>query len=1157
MKPNRQRNKRFTLVGLSMLLIVSGILGVFFPLQGQIEAAPIKKVIPYAGGDDAPRLHPYRDAVAFGKTPTATTATISEDAGAGNKIQKIVFYKGTQAVKTIPVDAQTYSGTETFTGTPVEVESPNNGTEAGSWFAWNRTILEGWKAGQSDTWSDQGPSIIAPRSDGSITTDSPRHTGTYTTTPGRVARLTVQYPITKPFKGIDSFADLSFPLYLIDNRTNIVQAKNKQRPADGAKVRINESQTVTNRTLNISGNAVANRINIISLLVGLQPGQSEVGPTRDLNYATIIFDQQHSDDGSYRYYVEKNPDGTMKEYDNSPKNAQIMAFYYAAYNFTAASVTYQYPDRYWVYTEQGEPDGDSMGFCNVTPGRTIEGDAEGMKTNVSAVIKADQRDREIFDVLQGIPTSESLYGNVLAKNYLNQYKFQEQKVTCIYEVDVTQPYLLKWDPGKDVPNTPPATGTHKESDPKTANDSVVYNIHTERYFTYWTVENLGIYKIDSAELKNYAFEGESITIHPSGYTPPELTVDKNGGFTAPPVPPPFTASPTITVEGGDSQPSPTNDIDAAAQQVEEKIGKVKGKNDKVIFNGQTIMDDREAEVQTPVPTKIPNGTMISRDVLYSPNHMIPKTKTNRYTAPSMGTITYAGLDDNVEAPEGDTYPIPNINSVTVHTPAVNYSSASDDAAHNQKTTPNYSRQAFILDRPFTITMPTSGQHQNYPGYGNRDYAKYFRSKEVYFPFDTYSSDKSMFYPKNTWINIPVGQITTEFFLPVWVDEGDYTVTFRNTAENAPGIQPTQQDANFDLINHVASDTVNVEVIGRLYDFHITDVADYNWEMVFRTQEGSAVHTGNTYWTGLQGIDGAVRGNNPPFTLPILPGSNPLEGMKNITVKTGYHIKFDLKTKGNMFGKTDGIRITPSFTFVSRDGKTQTPIDLYYNDDHRTFIKVGSPEDTEERYIILNDRLRNVPEEELTDTARYKYDNYYTFAEMNGVSRDMFIADYIRRFTKQKTPIGGFDLLLLPEQTRTLIGPKANLPGSVDFARANAAVQKWYGHYTLPGDPYVVAKGTNLAEYGRTHGGLTKRDPIFLRDGYIILNFNIESIRDGNLNAPHLQYINAPLMNQWILEGFKSSVQDSWKNTFALRDGDIVFYNADKSYKDDFQAEVNH
>jgi hypothetical protein len=33
------------------------------------------------------------------------------------------------------------------------------------------------------------------------------------------------------------------------------------------------------------------------------------------------------------------------------------------------------------------------------------------------------------------------------------------------------------------------------------------------------------------------------------------------------------------------------------------------------------------------------------------------------------------------------------------------------------------------------------------------------------------------------------------------------------------------------------------------------------------------------------------------------------------------------------------------------------------------------------------------------------------------------------------------------------------------------------------------------------------------------NFNIESLRNGNTQAPHLQYIHASLINQWQLEDF--------------------------------------
>ncbi|WP_227011744.1 hypothetical protein [Paenibacillus lutimineralis] len=69
------------------------------------------------------------------------------------------------------------------------------------------------------------------------------------------------------------------------------------------------------------------------------------------------------------------------------------------------------------------------------------------------------------------------------------------------------------------------------------------------------------------------------------------------------------------------------------------------------------------------------------------------------------------------------------------------------------------------------------------------------------------------------------------------------------------------------------------------------------QSVFRTEIGKAERTGASYWVGLNGIDGASRGNTERYTLPIRPGSHPI--YKNAVIKPGYHFKFDLNTKGNM------------------------------------------------------------------------------------------------------------------------------------------------------------------------------------------------------------------------------------------------------------------
>lgn len=132
----------------------------------------------------------------------------------------------------------------------------------------------------------------------------------------------------------------------------------------------------------------------------------------------------------------------------------------------------------------------------------------------------------------------------------------------------------------------------------------------------------------------------------------------------------------------------------------------------------------------------------------------------------------------------------------------------------------------------------------------------------------------------------------------------------------------------------------------------------------------------------------------------------------------------------------------------------------------------------------------------------------------------------------------------------------NAPSGVNAARANASVQRWFGEYSLPAAPYVVPKGFNLAEYGRTNR-LDDKSPIFLKDGYIIVNFNIETIRNRDLNNPHLQYIYAPLNNQWQMEGFQRNFTDPYGATFQLKDGDIVFYHANVSSYDDFGTGGTH
>lgn len=828
--------------------------------------------------------------------------------------------------------------------------------------------------------------------------------------------------------------------------------------------------------------------------------------------------------------------------------------------------------------EELEPDGRAA--CTYTINPPYQGSTPTttfMDPGAQGHILGDDATNGIhFDATRGIPTSENLYANTWAYNYLYQHTFGQQRGTITYDCTAEVTYVLEWqelqEPGRD------ADGNPVEVPPEPKTDSVphTYNFSFERNYSYWTVNNLEVYGINQALMENYALPGGTVTLTPSGYSSPTVSLEKKENVVEH-VMPKDTGSisfvPDVVDGGIRSGPPPLpNHEPTLLGLAEGQTGPPDVKNDSLDFswNGTTtkVMDGSTVSQDGPTPTKIPNAPKIGsykdrgETVLYKDKLLISSSSLeNKANTDSSGEIDYALVQPTVGGSSNKKYPINPINLVTVHTPVVNYSSVSDDQPHNQRTTPDMSRAALILNRPFTIRIPTSGQHLDsgaYPGYGDRDYAKYFRTKQVRFPFDVYREDRTTLISANNWIDIPVGDLDTNFFLPVWVDEGDYQVYFRSIAENAPSGFSWQADANTNLIHHVATDQVSVQVIGRLYDFHITDILDYNWERVFRTGSGSSQPTGLSYWVGENGIDGDPRGNHQQFTLPIRPGSNPLTGMKNVSVKTGYGFSFDFKTMGNMFDPKDGIRITPTFSFVNKEGGTPIPVDLYYKTNEKPFVKIGSEEDTVERYVILNDRMRNVPLVPLTDAANFKYAQHLSAEEKASTTKQEFVENYVLDYTKSKTPVGGYDLLMFPEQLKTLIGPK-DIPSNatVTTERANASIQQWYGEYSLPADPYVVPAGTNLAEYGRLNGGLDDDSGIFLKDGYIVVNFDIESIQEGNVNEPYLQYIHAPLMNQWQLEGYDKLITDSYSSQFNVKDGDVVFYNADKSSKNDFSSHVPH
>lgn len=824
------------------------------------------------------------------------------------------------------------------------------------------------------------------------------------------------------------------------------------------------------------------------------------------------------------------------------------------------------------------------------------GDGENISSmnlvaNPTGVIKEspdDGADNAAFRVLEyGIPSSERLKVQGESEKYLSDFSFQEIKGKITYKLKVTQDFELKW-------TIPAVMGMGEDEDGNSVEVEVTPELPisvTERpdpieidevhEVSFWKIGHLLVYKFSDAAIKNYALPNGSITIPNSQIVVVNTlhdNVDENHVITK-------NCEDiylgTKTIEGEDEKPEIPDWTADAESEVAGSFGTriPDVKNDLVEHDGETYMDNNTVPSNGPKPEAIPPASKVKVE---QSSLLIDPIKVNKWKTQSSIMSRYEIVTQinktGSELSFTGTSAANKINTVTVHTPVVMYAGATDDKDYDQRVESpvregDTDEHAFILDRPFTVELPTKGQHLNQsssPGYGNRDFSKYVREKEVNFPFDVYSETKQAFYKKDTWIKVPIDQESATFFLPVWVPESAYTVRYRTVAINAPSLTPEEHQANLnmsyrtpngEMSNHVAYDTVKVDVVGRIYDFRITDVQDFNFEKVFRRNIGLNRHTGNYYWVGDKTLDGGSRGNVSPYTLPIHHGSHP-DGYRNVAVKTGYQFKFDVKTKGNMWNNNDAVRITPTFTFVNKDGSGKKDVDIYYHSDTNYFVKIGTEQDKEYRSVVLNAPLRNIENKQLKDTSEYIYRHASAYGHqeiVNGKSLVEFQREYERRYSKEKTVSGPYSWQILNSNLRTLIGPDASeVPGDAEVPPADvkSREQQWYGEYSLPSEIYVVEKGESIPSVG-LRGGLNKKSPIFHRNGYIIVNFHIETIGNGNTGNPRLQYRQTNGANQWKLEGYRNSFVDGYGKTFNLTDGDVIFYHGDRSSIDDFGSKVTH
>lgn len=819
------------------------------------------------------------------------------------------------------------------------------------------------------------------------------------------------------------------------------------------------------------------------------------------------------------------------------------------------------------------------------------------KVESTGILRADDRGSEKFTVTEGIPTTESLFGQVTATEYLLGYKFVKKVGIKYYSVKVSKDYILNWKSA-----TPKEKGGGK---PLTDTVTVTQYISVPRAYGYWEIQKLEYYTIDQAELNNYALPNGELILAPNSkyYSPSSIsyshTSSEDYHIIAPDEVSTGIKLPSETLTGDINKPTvPTADFKYYALS---QTGKIKVKSDSLTFNGNTVISSTITETDAPGLniSAIPQcTTKTNKDALYKNDQVIEATKKNGLYG-STGILTYKAVAQvGTSMGANINYSINGINDIVIHTPVIcDPIVNADNEKYVQLVNPTEKCVELVLDpdptlSDFTVKISNTEFHTGIAGYFTRDFsyslhdtvASYIAEKngllrnEVKFPFDVFvdvgsdnNQDNDDYIKAGTWITL--GRATARFYLPAWTTEGVYTVNFRTVSVNGENdLHDTEVFANRNRANYVATNTVKMEVSGRIYGLTLYDISDYPiWEEAFRMpltddlKINSSDYTDGTdkktysknysynYTVGTNDQYGIDTGRNIKYTFPLVNGSHPNYKNQGI-LKTGYMIRFSLDTIGSMFSDGTSVVIKPSFYYVDAKGENRTAVDLYYTEEingkSKNLVKVGGTLDsTNIKSFHTGDLNLSIPRDELVLTAALRNMKY-------------------EKFFWQQSAMFTFSRIQLNYTFRTLVGQdyadsvismncfSDTTDNKTLVNNAEKSMQRWYGQYYIPNEVHVVKKDFDVMDYADKHG-VDYDEDFWLTEGYIIVNLNIYTIDESG--KKHLSYINASNYknngncSMWMMEGPPFSKDSNKGPTFHFYAGDFFIYYANKKGSKDYSG----
>ena len=302
---------------------------------------------------------------------------------------------------------------------------------------------------------------------------------------------------------------------------------------------------------------------------------------------------------------------------------------------------------------------------------------------------------------------------------------------------------------------------------------------------------------------------------------------------------------------------------------------------------------------------------------------------------------------------------------------------------------------------------------------------------------------------------------------------------------------------------------------------------------------------------------------------IVPVKGTNKKYPNVTaLQYGYAIKYSFDTVGDFADENDSIRITPKFTWISKD-RTQRieDVNVYYNDTingkYRSLVKCGDELDlSNQKLYSLADY--GIDQNIIDNTAKLL--KYTDASKWTNITKNHFCPSAITITSNLRTFDGKrhYSNLVTGETERFKDLKEAV---AVDYFSATGvsmndidkSVQTWYGMYYLPSETFVTICDAEEVKRA-TANGFTGKEDIWYKDGYLLISFDVVAY-DGD--RPYIAYDNTAIemepafdneggligynegtCNMWDWESFdyEKGIDPTTPGAIPFKPGDIVIYD---------------